>query len=467
MTDQTITAGSCYAFHQLVNSKNQFMAGSYDAAGNLLGDGVHNYAYDAENRIQYVDRNADGSYYAGFYVYDADGRRVGRAANGSTTYYVYHSDGQVAAEFDGNNNWLQSYLYFGSALVALYRGSNTGFYHKDHLGSTRLITLSDQNQTVYDNMDYLPFGTQIAGTSATSHKFTGKERDSESGLDDFDARHYGSSLGRFMSPDPAGLLAQKPTSPQSWNLYAYAMNNPLIFIDPTGLDCVYANDAGNGVESIDHNSNSGECGQNGGSWAPGYADENWAHFNNSTGMFQVGSINGAGNSATVDYTMFEAGAQTQFNGDESSCVSGCAGFSLANANWLQSMLVGSSRIGGLDGMISFMVNREDPLSPGWLMRLAAGPGLSPNAPDNWAGKGGMGPPQNQSDWAAMVHDYNFDANLINIGSYFNPHLSLATSKALITSNNTLLRNVGGSQRAKMGLFFGPLNAFQWYANSWK
>jgi len=162
------------------------------------------------------------------------------------------------------------------------------------------------------------------------YQLTGKERDSESGLDNFEARYLGSSLGRFMSPDPAGLLAQKPIYPQSWNLYAYAMNNPLIFIDPTGLDCVYANDAGNGVESIDHNSNSGECGQNGGSWAPGYVDENWAHFNKSTGMFQVGSINGAGNNATVDYTMFGAGAQTQLIGDESSCLSGCAGFSLAN-----------------------------------------------------------------------------------------------------------------------------------------
>lgn len=84
----------------------------------------------------------------------------------------------------------------------------------------------------------------VATQASLTHQFTGKERDSESGLDDFDARHYGYSLGRFMSPDPAGLLAQKPSYPQSWNLYAYAMNNPLIIIDPTGLDCVYANDAG-------------------------------------------------------------------------------------------------------------------------------------------------------------------------------------------------------------------------------
>jgi RHS repeat-associated protein len=58
------------------------------------------------------------------------------------------------------------------------------------------------------------------------HKFTGKERDPESGLDNFEARYYGSSLGRFMSPDPdnagADLLA-----PQSWNAYSYVLNNPL------------------------------------------------------------------------------------------------------------------------------------------------------------------------------------------------------------------------------------------------
>jgi RHS repeat-associated protein len=65
------------------------------------------------------------------------------------------------------------------------------------------------------------------------HKFTGKERDTESGLDNFEARYTGSSLGRFMSPDP---LAGHTVDPQTLNRYAYVRNNPLNLTDPTGLD---------------------------------------------------------------------------------------------------------------------------------------------------------------------------------------------------------------------------------------
>jgi RHS repeat-associated protein len=67
--------------------------------------------------------------------------------------------------------------------------------------------------------------------------FTGKERDSESGLDNFDARYYASTMGRFMRPDDP-LADQQPDDPQSWNLYSYVRNNPLSFTDPSGHECV-------------------------------------------------------------------------------------------------------------------------------------------------------------------------------------------------------------------------------------
>jgi RHS repeat-associated protein len=71
-----------------------------------------------------------------------------------------------------------------------------------------------------------------------AHKFTGKERDSESGLDDFGARYNSSSLGRFMTPDwsakPQGVPYAVLDDPQSLNLYIYVRNNPLSHADPDG-----------------------------------------------------------------------------------------------------------------------------------------------------------------------------------------------------------------------------------------
>jgi len=72
---------------------------------------------------------------------------------------------------------------------------------------------------------------QVKPMQQLPHKFTGKERDGESGLDNFGARYFGSSLGRFMSPDPP-LMDQHIADPQSWNLYSYVRNNPVSFVDP-------------------------------------------------------------------------------------------------------------------------------------------------------------------------------------------------------------------------------------------
>jgi RHS repeat-associated protein len=67
---------------------------------------------------------------------------------------------------------------------------------------------------------------------------TGKERDAESGLDYFGARYYGSALGRMTSPDPHSGTMLHVINPQRWNMYAYAMNNPLSYVDPDGRDAI-------------------------------------------------------------------------------------------------------------------------------------------------------------------------------------------------------------------------------------
>jgi len=242
---QNASAGTCTSsFAVTINNRS---TGSYDSAGNLLGDSVTAYTYDAENRIIATSNTTNSA----TYVYDAFGRRTAKSVvqnnTPSNSYYIYGSDGQVVADTDGSGNWDQTYVHFAGQLIAQYRGSNTGFLIKDHLGSARLDTLT--NQSVYDNMDFLPYGEQIAGGSATTHKFTGQERDAESGaggnagLDYFGARHYSSQWGRFMTPDPAGRYVANPSNPQSWNRYAYVRNSPLALTDPTGLNpaCFLAN----------------------------------------------------------------------------------------------------------------------------------------------------------------------------------------------------------------------------------
>ena len=98
--------------------------------------------------------------------------------------------------------------------------------------------------------------------------FTGQQRDAETGLDYFGARYMASAQGRFTSLD-APLLDQQPGDPQSWNLYSYVRNNPLIFTDPTGNDCVYVTSGGNGIDSINNQSTLKDCGKTGGYWVDG------------------------------------------------------------------------------------------------------------------------------------------------------------------------------------------------------
>jgi RHS repeat-associated protein len=94
--------------------------------------------------------------------------------------------------------------------------------------------------------DYLPFGEEIqagVGGRTTSQgyvddnlrqKWAKLERDGETGLDYAQARYYSSTMGRFTSPDPL-LSSGMASAPQTWNRYSYALNNPLKYIDPTGL----------------------------------------------------------------------------------------------------------------------------------------------------------------------------------------------------------------------------------------
>jgi RHS repeat-associated protein len=108
------------------------------------------------------------------------------------------------------------------------------YYHHDHLGNIRAVT--DSNGNVVERHDFYPFGEEISQTqSKDQYLFTGKPRDLETGLDYFGARYYSSNLSRFLTPDQKSISMEKLVEPQEWNLYIYVGNNPLKYIDPSGL----------------------------------------------------------------------------------------------------------------------------------------------------------------------------------------------------------------------------------------
>jgi RHS repeat-associated protein len=231
-TAQTPTVGSCPSLSKTANSLNQIVGYTYDAAGNLLNDGSHNYAYDAENRLTLVDGGTTASY-----LYDAEGQRVTRNTSTVSVGYLRDARGDVLAETE-DDIWHNQYVYANGQLLAEYSGTAVYFDTQDHLGSSSLLTTV--TGTVQDCNAFYPFGEQdptiCASTSTTTHKFTGKVRDSESNLDNFEARYMASSLGRFMSPDSKTLSTKQMINPQTLNKYAYTLNNPLRYFDPDGLE---------------------------------------------------------------------------------------------------------------------------------------------------------------------------------------------------------------------------------------
>jgi RHS repeat-associated protein len=125
---------------------------------------------------------------------------------------------------------------------------------------------------------------------------TGKERDSESGNDYFGARYYGSSMARFMSPDDG--TDQDPSDPQSWNLYAYVRNNPLINTDPDGHDCVNASNAANGTISVQSTQNASDC-KAGYTYVDGTVGNSYTYKNGQVGFDISNYADGSGTAGSV------------------------------------------------------------------------------------------------------------------------------------------------------------------------
>jgi len=201
-----------------------------------MATGSANYAYNGDEMMKSETTGTTVTY-----SYDGDGRRVQKS---SGTIYWYGTDGQVLDETNLSGSLTNEYVFFGGKRIARRDSSGNVFYYfADHLGTTSQIVEAGQTSACY-NADFYPFGGEVSpfvNSCPQNYKFTGKERDSESGLDDFGARYLTSSFGRFVNPDPSNALLIRLINPQRWNKYTYTINSPTAYVDPDGKDAAAVN----------------------------------------------------------------------------------------------------------------------------------------------------------------------------------------------------------------------------------
>jgi RHS repeat-associated protein len=220
---------------------------TYDAAGRMLtGTGVA-FRYDGDGMPTWSQMAAGSVTETKVQIYSATNERIASLwigpANGSD-WTIRDAGGQVLRRLhkstSGQWSWQEDYVYRDGQMLAseVATREKTLHYHLDHLGTPRLITGNGGAQVALHTYD--PFGAEVtaanqAGTEPIK-KFTGHERDTAN-VDYMHARYYQNGWGRFLSVDPEN---GSPQSPQSWNLYTYSLDNPVMFTDRDGRSATLA-----------------------------------------------------------------------------------------------------------------------------------------------------------------------------------------------------------------------------------
>jgi RHS repeat-associated protein len=146
-------------------------------------------------------------------------------------------------------NWVGADQFWArvEGVRLLMGGSTSLLRHADAVGSTTMIT--DQTGAVNGDVIYYPWGQVWKGGANNGYAFGDLGFQINYPLPPSATRDYNPGLGRWMSPDPAGQMAANPANPQTWNMYAYAGNNPTTLNDPSGLDWVNAGNCSYDIEN--------------------------------------------------------------------------------------------------------------------------------------------------------------------------------------------------------------------------
>jgi RHS repeat-associated protein len=197
----------------------------YDAANRITQssgtDGVQDYTYDSTNQLTGAEHTTQTDE---AYSYDANGNRISAGYGTGTNNRLLT---------DGAGSQTHRYLYGTGVdtVLADERGGAVIWALADNQGTIRDIV--DGNGTILNHINYDSFGRVVSQTSSTvefRYGYTGREQDTETGLDYYRARYYDSAVGRFISEDPLGFGAGDT------NIYRYVGNSPTNWTDPSGLE---------------------------------------------------------------------------------------------------------------------------------------------------------------------------------------------------------------------------------------
>ena len=161
-------------------------------------------------------------------------------AGGNSTFYLYGSGDGSHPEGEYNGAWQNNVLVGGAVVATVDASGNVQYLAADMLGATRQTELNLTSAS--DATRFYRYGEEQNAVSS-EYLWTGQMRD-PNGLDHFAMRTYAPALGRWLTPDPAGLGAVDPNDPQTWNRYCYTSNLPVSASDPEGLDMVAAGRTG-------------------------------------------------------------------------------------------------------------------------------------------------------------------------------------------------------------------------------